>query len=148
VSDETVATRPCYASERTISGESFVVSARAPGRWTIAVRPYASNSVGYRLTATVQHETRINMNGVNLARVGERVQLRGTLRGAHGRVLVEASWDGGQEWTTVGIERVKAGGKFAAVFRPRQPGSVRLRASFPETQQYAASSATIPMRVA
>src|SRR4051794_11821631 len=37
VTDDTVATRPCYASERGVSGESFTVTARPPGTWIVAV---------------------------------------------------------------------------------------------------------------
>jgi len=157
VTDQMVATRRCDTSARTTGYETLTLTARPAGTWTIAVRPYPACSttgvkssgciggdVGYRLTANVQHETRIGLRAVNLARVGERVPLHGVLQGARGRVLLEASWDGGNEWTTVGIQRVNAGGQFTAVFdrgsrgrcvcaRPSQRRS-RTRAALPRSR--------------
>src|SRR5262249_15637009 len=80
--DALLATRRCYAGDQSIGDDSIVVTARKPGAWTLAVRPYpgcsmqgvtssacANAAVEYRLTADVQHLTAITLKGPNLARV-------------------------------------------------------------------------------
>jgi len=63
-----------------------------------------------------------------------------------GRVLLETSLNNG-EWKTLSIQRVDRAGRFTANLRARQAGSLRVRATFPETPQYAGSSATVTVRV-
>jgi hypothetical protein len=161
VTDTTVATDRCYAGSQSLRDDSLAVTARPSGVWTIAVRPYPGCSssggvtdprctnagVEYKLTAIVQHETHMRLSAPNLVRAGERVRLSGALQGAHGRVLLETSLSNG-DWTTLNIERVDSAGRFAATMRARQAGSLRVRATFPETPQYAGSSATVTIRVA
>jgi hypothetical protein len=159
VSDSALVSARCYAGDQNTSDDALTLTARWGGVWTIAVRPYPGCSssglsdprctnagVAYRLTATVRRPTETTLRGPNLVRRGELMRLSGALRGARGRVLLEISLDRGA-WQTLSIAPVDGAGRFSASARVARAASVRVRASFPESSQYTASSSTVVIRV-
>ncbi len=159
VSDTTVGNQPCYASKRTLSEDSFTVSARVPGDWVIAMVPYpgcerngildlrCTAGMQYFLTAYVKHETTMALHAPNAIRRGSWFSFRGHLGGATGLVVLDRSWDGGSHWFAFALKRVESDGRFSGRLRVRRAGTLRIRASFPEAPLYAASAATVSVRV-
>ena len=160
VTDANVATERCAAGSQS-SRENFLrLTARPAGTWTIAVRPYPGCSLSggitspscknagieYKLTATVKHQTSTTLRGPNLARVGQAVRFNGVLKGVRGRVLLQASWNGGG-WSTLGIRSVDGAGRFSTSMRLKRKGTLRVRASYPESLKYVGSSAAVAVRV-
>lgn len=159
VTDENVPSQRCQAGDQTLQEDFLRLTARPAGKWTIAVRPYPSCStsgvtspscknagIEYKLTATVKHQTSTTLNGPNLAQVGQTIRFNGALKGVRGRVLLQASWNGGG-WTTLGIRSVDGGGRFATSLRLTRKGTLRVRASYPEAVRYVGSSALVAVRV-
>ena len=160
VTDENVATQRCSAGSQSLRENFLRVTARPAGAWTIAVRPYPGCSLSggitspscknagieYKLTATVKHQTSTTLRGPNLARVGQTIRFNGVLKGVRGRVLLQASWNGGG-WSTLGIRSVDGAGRFSTSLRLKRNGTLRVRASYPEALRYIGSSAAVAVRV-
>jgi hypothetical protein len=159
VTDENVTTQRCQAGNQALQEDFLRVTARPAGRWTVAMRPYPGCSsagitspscknagIEYKLTATVKHPTSTTLRGPNLAQVGQTIRFSGVLKGVRGRVLLQASWNGGG-WTTLGIRSVDSAGRFSTSLRLRRKGTLRVRASYPEALQYVGSSAVVAVRV-
>jgi hypothetical protein len=159
VSDTTVGNQPCYASKHTLSEDSFTVTARMPGDWVIAMVPYpgcerngiidlrCTTGLQYFLTAYVKHETTMTLRAPNAIRHGSWLSVSGHLGGAAGLVVLDRSWDSGRHWSAFALKRVGSNGGFSARLRVRRTGTLRVRASFPEAPLYAASAATVSVRV-
>jgi len=161
VSDTTVGNQPCYAHKTVDGDDDMELSAREPGLWAVALLPYpgdcesggilnlrCNSFVSYHLTAYVKHRTQLTLSVPNLVHLGSVFALRGRLSGgARGAVLIEGSWDGAA-WRTVGFARIRIGGAFKLTVRASRRGTLRLRATFPEAPNYAASTALGAVRIA
>jgi hypothetical protein len=159
ISDATVGNQPCYASKNTLSEDSFTVTARIPGDWVIAMVPYpgcersgildlrCSSGLQYFLTAYVKHKTTLTLRAPNAIRRGSWLSVNGHLGGTTGLVVLERSWDGGSHWSAFALKRVGSNGRFNGRLHVRRAGTLRVRATFPEAPMYAASTATVSVRV-